>query len=128
MNIDYLAARYGLEMVADSEDVGKLDNIVTSALNILHLQGVYAMFLWLNAKPERRVVGCGLNRLLSDPGLPLAIEGGVFPVGENAGEAAVHGSLVNVRERLTRNLSVMFFAKEIINQTLIYARHGAKAN
>ena len=128
MNIDYISARYGLEMVNSSPDKKKLDNIVTSALNILHQQGLYAMFLWLNGKPERRLVGQALNHLFTDPETPLTVADAIFPEADNPGPELINQSLAHLREQLTGNLQTLFFAQKLVNQTLIYARHGAKTN
>lgn len=124
-NLDFLAAKYGLKMVAEVEDRKKLEKNVTSALNILSLQGLFAMFLWLHAKPERHVLGRMLNDLLNDGDFPCDFAGEFFPAGQGAG-AAIERYMQVVRDSLLADLGRMYFVKEIINLTLVYARHGAK--
>lgn len=118
-NLDYLAAKYGQELGLGTADV---ENAVTDALNILHEQGVFAMFLWLHEKPnDRGCVGKTLSRLLQDPESPVRVAQNLYDAKHTA------AALVLVREQLTRNLKTMFLAKDLVAQTLIYARHAAKA-
>jgi hypothetical protein len=115
-NLDFLAAKYG-QLISGSN----IENVVTTALDILNLQGVYAMFLWLHEKEERSIVGEKINEMLHSQQSPIPIPNNVDIF---SGDDAM---LFHVREQLTSNIKIMFFAKELINQTLIYARHHAKA-
>ncbi len=117
-NLDYLASKYGQQIGMEN----KIENIVTSALNILHGQGIYAMFLWLKEKEkgkekkERSIVRIKLNDLFHDADSPIPnITGGLTDMN-------------NVGNCLTNNLKTMFLAKDLIDLTLTYARHTAKAN
>ncbi len=109
-NLDYLATQYGQEIGIENN----IENIVTSALSILHGQGIYAMFLWLKAKNERHIVTMKLNNLLHDNDSPIPINGNLNNMDE-------------VRDCLTENLKTMFLAKDLMDLTLTYARHTAKA-
>lgn len=122
-NLDYLAAKYGQRMVAGTQtDMKQIENNLTSALSILHGQGLYAMFLWFHAKTERHRIGNGLNEMLRDSDFPLSLEASMFDIDHPL------ESLAAVGENLTSNLKTMIFASTMINQALTYARHSAKAN
>ncbi|MBT3375857.1 MAG: hypothetical protein HN742_24340 [Lentisphaerae bacterium] len=115
-NLDWLAAKYGQQIGTASSD---MDKIVTTALNILHEQGIYAMFLWLRSKTEYEAAGRFLQALFLDRETPISLTGPIW-----AGNEAMD----NVRDCLTQNLKTMFLAKDLIARTLVYARHTAKAN
>lgn len=121
VNLDYLAAKYAFQASRrNAIDFKKLDNDTTTALNILHEQGIYAMFLWLNEKKrenEASALLTILNDLFHDSDAPFSIAADKDLRTMNA-----------VSECLTRNLKSMFLAKNLIELTLIYIRHTAKAN
>ena len=122
-NLDYMAAKYGQQIILGAtNDVKQLENNITSALNILHGQGIYAMFLWLCANTDRYRIGQGLDEMLRDDDSPLQLEDPLFD-GHNP-----FACLPNVINNLTSNLKTMIFVVEMINQALIYARHSAKAS
>ena len=122
-NLDYMAAKYGQQIICGAtNDAKQIENNITSALNILHGQGIYAMFLWLCAKTERYRIGQGLDEMLRDDDFPLQLEAPLFDAHNPL------DCLPNVRNNLTGNLKTMIFVVEIINQALIYARHSAKAS
>lgn len=123
-NLDFLSAKYGQQMIDSwSGDKKVLENGITSALSILNKQGIYAMFLWLHAdnKPERGQLGGNVAQMFQDDAMPLPSDAVLFAPND------VTGSMNRVREQLTQDIRIMFFAKELINQTLIYARYRAKA-
>ena len=132
-NLDYLAATYG-QQICEAErgvvvDVAKIEDSATTALSILHEQGLYAMFLWLyEDRDERHRIGSKLSAMLCDPSLGLL-----------APDAQDHGgrrffspqhaapALNAVRDGLTRDLTRALFLKDLIARALVYARHRAKA-
>jgi hypothetical protein len=121
-NLDYLAAKYGQQMIAGTQtEVKQMENNITSALSILHTQGLYAMFLWLHAKTERHPIGNGLNQMFRDSNFPISLEESMFDVDHS------FESLTAVGDNLTSDLKTMIFAATMINQALTYARHSAKA-
>ncbi|MBT6340123.1 MAG: hypothetical protein HOJ48_12600 [Desulfobacula sp.] len=122
-NLDYMAAKYGQQIIfGTTNDVKQLENNITSALNILHGQGVYAMFLWLCADVKRYKIGQGLDEMLRDDDFPLQLEDPLFDA-HNPFDC-----LPNVITNLTSNLKTMIYVVEMINQSLTYARHSAKAS
>lgn len=116
VNLDYLAAKHAGEIDTGIE---RIENSATSALNILHEQGIYAMVLWLREKGakngENKILE-GLDHLFHDPMMPFR-----FNREKHMNEPA------DVRDQLTMNLKTMFFAKNLIELYLIYIRHLAKA-
>lgn len=119
VNLDYLAAKYAGEVDTGTE---RMENAATSALNILHEQGIYAMVLWLREKGDKSgkngeyKILEGLDRLFHDPMMPFHFD-----------QAKHVRTPADVRDQLTRNLKTMFFAKNLIELYLIYVRHLAKA-
>lgn len=124
VNLDYLAAKYAFQTLAHcGSDVAKLDHCATSALNILHEQGLYAMFLWLKessrsqqAGPAAEAIVNALDALFHDQDAPFTLATNQHLREENV-----------VRDCLTKNLKSMFLAKNLIDLSLIYVRHSAKA-
>lgn len=117
INLDYIAAKYAGKVNVSVEGI---ENTATSALNILHEQGIYALSVWLLEKKEQNGkanILDGLDSLLLDAQVPFhLIPGQKFSNPDN------------VREALTQDLKIMFFAKDLIELYLIYVRHLAKAN
>lgn len=120
VNLDYLAAKYAFQTLAHcGPDVAKLDHCATSALNILHEQGIYAMFLWLKenrSSTAAEAIVNALDALFHDQDAPFTLAANQHLRDENV-----------VRDCLTKNLKSMFLAKNLIDLSLIYVRHSAKA-
>lgn len=122
-NLDHLAARHGQSLGFGQPAEEK---IITSALSILHEQGIYAMFLWLYAKSdERGCIGQCVQNLFSDPESPVPLNCAAIWAPQNT--QSVTTAMSSISSRLTEDLKTMFFAKDLINATLIYARHAVKA-
>lgn len=120
INLDYLAAKYGQPIGIAGE---MEESAITTALNILHEQGIYAMFLWLYEAPEKRgLIGARIQDLFKDNQAPVRLKDDkrIWNTEE------VSQSLDNVRKVFTENLKTMFLAKDLISLTLTYARHAAK--
>ena len=116
INFDTMAASCAADIIAEvkkaSVKMSDADTRVTSALNILTEQGIYAMFLWIRENRYNWICD-PLNRFFTRP--------------ENT---------INIRHRLpsheaclelSDSLEKMFLAKQLIEQILTYARHMAKA-
>lgn len=116
INFDAMTAEYAARIVAEARKAGvkstDADTRVTSAMNILTEQGIYAMFLWLREK-NYSWISSPLNQFFKAPENPLCI-GGKLPD---------HAACLE----LTASLEKMFLAKQLIEQILTYARHMAKA-
>ncbi|MGI6138821.1 MAG: hypothetical protein GX117_05335 [Candidatus Hydrogenedentes bacterium] len=119
INLDYLAAKYGQQIGLDAKVEEKT---LSTALNILHEQGIYALFLWLYQKAdERRTLGVGIQNLFKDKYCPKQLENNESIWSNNKKDA-----LDTVRSVFTIDLRTMFIAKDLISLTLTYARHAAK--
>ena len=79
------------------------------------------MFLWLCADAKRYEIGQGLDGMLRDEDFPFQFETPLFDV-QNPSDC-----LPNVINNLTSNLKTMILVAEMINLSLTYARHSAKA-
>ena len=116
INFDSMAAVAAASIIAAAKKnavkLSEADTRITTALNILTEQGIYAMALWL--KEENYDWICSpLNQFFAKPENPLQIRNR-FPSHEACLE-------------LSASLEKMFFAKQLIEQILTYARHMAKA-
>lgn len=118
-NLDYLAAQHAQKMVAAlSADPKKAENTITKALGVLQENGLYACFLYLYAKEKEAdkmiAVALELFKALNFPAPPDA----------DAGRDEV---LAYIAQDISADLPALLLAKETLEQTLIYARYGAKA-
>lgn len=122
-NLDYLAAKYGQEM---GFTTGVEQKTVNTALNILHEQGIYAMFMWLHQKrDETKFIGQSLQSLFQDEENPAQLKNNAVIWSDNKNNCSAE--LTMVRNHFTHNLTMMFFCKNLISLTLTYARYAVKA-
>jgi hypothetical protein len=127
-NLDVLAARTAQGIIDDTRlmngaklDAGKVDNLVTKALGVLQENGVYAALLYLYSRTEKSdkfIAEKTRERLLS-----LLPELGLSGLSSTQASEALKFLIDNVCDDLDRLLLV----KQLWEQTLIYARYGAKA-
>ena len=122
-NLDSRCAQFGYDLVKAvapggslaKGDKPKLEHIITKSLGVLQENGVYAFFLHL----EYRLKELGAESVKSRS-LRLLGHADVSLLAPNNDHfAAVH--------RLTENLDSLLLARQLIEQTLIYARYHAKA-
>jgi hypothetical protein len=116
INFDSLAVAAAARIIfaADKKKVkmSDLDNQVTTAMNILTEQGIYAMCLWLKEKKYEHIAS-PLNNFFKEPQNPLYLKNNL-----PGHEACLE---------LTSSLKSMFLARQLIELILTYARHMAKA-
>lgn len=121
LNLDCLAAKYAQKIISCTEDkkASEVDNAVTKTLGVLQENGVYACFLYLLAK-EKENGGVVVKEMLD------LLDELNFGWGkpENGSPEKVLG---HISEKVTVDLERLLFAKETLEQMLIYARYGAKA-
>jgi len=123
-NLDRLAAKYAQKLVAqcltiENAKAKDIEISITKGLGVLQENGVYACFLYFLAKEKKfstESVEIMLD-LLQD--LPFEW---IKPISRTPSDL-----LDFVAETVTRNLEQLLLAKEILEQMLIYARYGAKA-
>lgn len=127
-DLDRLAAQAAQEIVKEhTQNPKELDNLVTKALGVLQEQGVYAGLLYLYAQSENaaKTIRTRLLEMLKDEilrPLNLAIDGDVSRMVWQE----VSRQLLEER-KLFDQMDKLFLIKELYEQTLIYARYGAKA-
>jgi len=138
MNLDQKAAHYAQDMVAKAisvSDVGKpaetLERLVTKTLGVLQEQGVYAtmLFLYSRSSDEAKIaplIRAPLFRLLQDKDqnhqIPAFASKDVPTDGANAETALAFYS-----EHVLNDLALLLLVRDLYEQTLLYARYGAKA-
>ncbi len=133
LNLDQKAAEYAQQIVTRNSpnDPKALENLVTKTLGVLQEQGVYAMLLFLysrssdeaNIAPAIRVP---LFRLLRDDDSKHCLPGFADkPVPDANANAQM--ALAFYSQHVLGCLDTLFLIRELYEQTLIYARFGAKA-
>jgi len=122
-NLDQLAAQTAQQIIEDTKSINKtqVDNLLTKALGVLQENGVYAatLFLYSRTGPDKEVapaVRASLLRLAADE-----------LVGQSEPEDKAETALSFVTAHITHNLHTLLLVKQSWEQTLIYARYGAKA-
>jgi hypothetical protein len=136
LNLDQLAAMYAQNIVnqtkeKDSKLIDTLERLITKTLGVLQEQGVYAavLFLYSRTGDETKVAPTIRNqffRLLQDKESSYeipAFKGKTVPLNDADAKTA----LFFFTEEVCNNLSTLFLVKDLYEQTLIYARYGAKA-
>jgi hypothetical protein len=118
LNLDQIAARYAQKIVKDGQD--GLENLITKTLGVLQEQGVYACMLFLfsrtgNEKCPAEKTRPHLYNLLKE--LPAFMKEKIND--QNA--------LEFFADKVCNDLDTLLLVKELTEQTLIYARYGAKA-
>jgi len=115
LNLDQKAAQYAQKIV--DQGGAEIENPVTKALGVLQEQGVYACILYLLANRHRTILSPlydllkGLPSFESSPRLP-----------DDSKEV-----LKIYSDTVCHDLDTLLLVKELYEQTLIYARYGAKA-
>lgn len=115
LNLDYLASKHAFAMV-DSFccPVKAAERTVTKALGVLQEQGVYACFLFLDS----RGAADGANEVRDRLWFLTTELMGVDPTTDRADYFA---------NTLNSDLDDLLLVRDVFEQTLIYARYGAKA-
>ena len=138
LNLDQKAAYYAQKMVVKAKgvsDVSKpaetLKRLVTKTLGVLQEQGVYAMMLFLYSRSSDEakiapVIRAQLFHLLQDREqhheIPVFADKDV-----PADNAATQTALAFYSEHVLNDLDLLLLVRDLYEQTLIYARYGAKA-
>jgi len=135
-NLDLLAAKAAQEIIEETskiEEASKrasgskqkaaagIENLITKALGVLQENGVYAGLLYLHSRgdADRQIAEKTLQKMLF-----LTSELGLSPpAGTNASE-----NLKFLTDSVCNDLDRLLLVKQLWEQTLIYARYGAKAH
>lgn len=105
-NLDMECAKLGSQLATQSDD-----KTLTDALSVLEEQGVYAFFLYLAQKSDRRVTNSCRDFLKQH--LP-----GGFGSDDNAFRAT---------QDIAGDIDELMLARDLLRQSLIYGRYHAKA-
>jgi len=114
----------------------QLRKLITDALSVLEEEGVYALFLFLNAqdkgeKEKRENINAIWNSLENllisipqrGPLLPASNKiSGTLKGGRNNAREAF---LVSLQDNLTSDIEKLLLTQSVLRQTLIYARYHA---
>lgn len=118
LNLDQLAAQYAQKIVAEGK--ADIENLITKTLGVLQEQGVYAclLFLFSRTSNEKNLAEKSrphLYRLLQE-----------LPAFQKA-EISDANALAFFSDNICGDLDTLLLVRELYEQTLIYARYGAKA-
>ena len=125
VNLDRIAAQYGQKIVNQKDvKVKDLENQVTKSLGVLQEQGIYALMLFLFAQntAETRAIYEQLIELLGR----IDLEN--IPEKNNENQYNLQSVLKFYSDNILEDINRLFLVRDIYEQTLIYARYGAKAS
>ena len=105
-NFDLACARLGSKLAEQSDD-----KTLTDALSVLEEQGLYAFFLFLGQKSDRKAVTGACCAFLREQ------FSSIFD-----GNDEFSGT-----QKLAEDLDRLLFARDLLRQALIYGRYHAKA-
>jgi hypothetical protein len=121
-NLDLIAARtaQGIIQATQGQEAASVDNLVTKALGVLQENGVYAAMLYLYSRTstDKSIAEQVRPRLVS-----LASELGLRPPEQRDASTI----LKFLTDTICNDLDRLLLVKQLWEQTLIYARYGAKA-
>ncbi len=135
LNLDQKAAQYAQRIVEKAQvipnvkkPIDTLERLVTKTLGVLQEQGVYAalLFLYSRTSDEAKIAPAirgPLIRLLRDEEEKHAIKDKNVP----ADDADAKTALAFYSQEVCADLDTLLLVRELYEQTLIYARYGAKA-
>ncbi len=128
-NLEQVAAAQAREAVSQAQQqsmADTLERVATKALGVLQEQGVYALVLYLYARPEREAEAARLVRgalfaaWQALPGVPSEVQ-------------ALHRDTPALKalhvfeKHLLPDVRRLMLARELFEQTLIYIRYAARA-
>ncbi len=113
-NLDLACAKAG-KAIAEKPSK-ELENLITSALAVLEEQGVYALFLYLQAqgKEAGHTVSVELYNFLKNTPQKSSL------LSKN------NNDIFDALQKLGENLDNLLLARDLLRQSLVYARYHAK--
>ena len=128
LNLDQLAAQYAQQIVAEGQKADQpkeIENLITKTLGVLQEQGVYAvmLFLFSRTSKEKDIAPHIRQRLY---GLLKDISPFVEKKFDVPSDMAQE-TLKFYSDQVCNDLDTLLLVKDLYEQTLIYARYGAKA-
>ncbi|MGB8217994.1 MAG: hypothetical protein WCE94_11905 [Candidatus Methanoperedens sp.] len=128
MNLDLESARSAQEIIKNtySQKSSEVDNLVTKTLGVLQENGVYACMLFLCSRTSTAdtAVAVKVRKEL----LTLTEKMGKKPPSKLEIQAVeIQAVLSFLTSEICNDLDTLLFVKQLWEQTLTYARYGAKA-
>lgn len=135
MNLDFEAVRIAQEIIKQTNEEiiplinghrkpskNEVENLVTKSLGVLQENGVYACMLYLYSRTNApdKAIEKKISKLL----LKLTENIGKKPLPDSATNNDV---LLFLTDEICNDLDTLLFVKQLWEQTLTYARYGAKA-
>jgi hypothetical protein len=111
-NLDLECAKLGQRLAGED---GVDEKLLNDALAVLEEHGVYAFFLYLNARGGRgadRTSAMCTEFLRTVPGGSPLLDG---------------GNLLDSLQKLSQNLGDLLFARDLLRQALVYGRYHVRA-
>ncbi|AKB52622.1 hypothetical protein MSBRW_3369 [Methanosarcina barkeri str. Wiesmoor] len=127
MNLDLEAARTSQEIMKNT--MGKqsksVENLVTKTLGVLQENGIYACMLFLcsRSNTEKEIAKIIRSELLKMTDFVEKISLN----SDNSKEIPDKEILEFLTNNICNDIDMLFFTKQLWEQTLIYTRYGAKA-
>ena len=134
VNLDFLCARYGQEIVKSIESMGRevrksdIENMLQKSLGILQEDGIYAFTVYLDSEGAFKDDADGRDKEKAAKGILK----NVWSLLSDTGVALVNGECMRdvvytELQRLSEDLDKLFLAKDLIEKCMVYARYHAKA-
>lgn len=128
-NLDKLAAEHAQAIIRDTHNKDKEDveNILTKALGVFQEQGLYAGMLYLLSRSndtEQFIAGVARDQLVNLLNTSDLAAFGLTYSGATNNPQALLDHFVNVT---AAPVTSVLLVKRLFEQTLTYARYGAKA-
>lgn len=122
MNLDLEIARAAQEIILETKqnEVKDVENLITKTLGVLQENGVYSCMLFLysrTSESDKKVSKYIRKKLLEMTKLL-----GKTPVEDKSDDV-----LKFITENICNDIDTLLLTKQLWEQTLIYARYGAKA-
>lgn len=114
--LDTKCAQFGHDMAAQCED----ETLINKCLGVLQEDGVYAFFLYLKSRSKTELK---ISEKISKKAYELLTQDYSF----GRLKESNNDHLEFVRKKLGNRLDDLFFAKELLERALVYARYHAKA-
>jgi len=126
LNLDKIAAERAQKIVKQTNDAKTLERLATKTLGVLQEQGVYAcmLFLFSRSSDEAKVAPAICAQLFQSlKSLPAFANDADIP--DDCANAQTALSFFS--DHVLNDLDLMLLVRDLYEQTLIYARYGAKA-
>jgi hypothetical protein len=125
VNLDFLCARYGHEIVKKVRK-SDIENMLQKSLGVLQEDGIYAFTVYLDSEGAFKDNVEGKEKAVKE------ILKNVWNLLSDTDVALVNGEckrdiVYQELQKLSEDLNKLFLAKDLIEKCLIYARYHAKA-